>query len=148
VKALELLEMVESAGLVGNGIEMQKIVQELGGWDVVLNAWIVTGGRAEAFAHVWNMVVHLSEGRDEFATRMNVDPDTVTGYVEALQAMTVTKRAGEVETALSELCLAMTAGYDDLVHARFGESRLEAQALAAWWRARFEQFSQAVLSAS
>lgn len=84
MKALELLEMVESAGLVGNGIEMQKIVQELGGWDVVLNAWIVTGGRAEAFAHVWNMVVHLSKGRDEFATRMNVDAETVTGYVETL----------------------------------------------------------------
>ena len=156
MKSLEVLEMVESAGLVGNGLEMQRLVEELGGWDVVLNAWKATGGRAEAFANVWTMVVHLSKGRVEFAQRMQVDPEVVNGFVESLQAMVVTKRAGEVEAALHQLCDALAAGYEDLASQSSSNSAPTAESassthpeeLGAWWRARCNEFALGILGAA
>ena len=154
MKALVLLEMVETAGLAGNGSEMQELVTDLGGWDVVLNAWHATGGRAGAFANVWEMVVHLTNNQAEFAERMQISPQTVAGYVETLQAMVVTKRAGEAEAALRDLCSALAAGYEDLAVTISAQSTHEApdidaddaKALGAWWRERFDKFSHGVLS--
>ncbi len=139
---LELLELVESAGLIED-VDMPALIIEHGGWDLLLNTWRSIPGRPAAFANVWMMVCQLSASAEQFAQRMNVPEDVVRGYVSTLQAMTVTQRAHEAEAALSALCLSIAEGYEDLAG---NDSNSEPAVLGQWWRSQHAGFAKAELS--
>jgi triacylglycerol esterase/lipase EstA (alpha/beta hydrolase family) len=138
----ELLELVESAGLV-EGVDLTQVIVDHGGWDLLLNTWRAMGGRPAAFAEVWTMVRQLSVAAETFAQRMDVPEEIVHGYVGTLQAMTVTQRAHEAEVALSDLSLSIAQGYEDLAG---DDPDSEAAALGQWWRSRHTSFAQGLLT--